>query len=230
MKKKLPIIFVLLVVVILTSASVFSFLDKNKKLDVVIESDKEYKVSDVLAFSLDGIVQTGSAFPKRNDGYTFDSNPSNSYCENASVSFDPVKWKVTIKNLNGAAKCKINFKKSDVEIYAYTIDGKEQSGNYPEKGSNYYMTSATCSNGVKAVVDNSTWTVNVDSSKPTSCIVNFKTKKANPTLAEKILEDNPHVGLRTNFERFGARLNEGGLFIENRPGKTEGDKPVYYFS
>ena len=114
--------------------------------------------------------------------------------------------------------------KGEIELLAWTLDGVEQTGSFPQRGDGYSAESVTCTNGSVATWDNSLWGLIFESvSTPTSCTVHFK---EGTYLYAQIRADNPNVSTRTNFSTFTTSNNGDTIYVA--PGQDMQD--IYYFA
>ncbi|MEG1558992.1 MAG: hypothetical protein RR375_02810, partial [Bacilli bacterium] len=105
--------------------------------------------------------------------------------------------------------------------------------SFPKKGTGYQGSSVTCNGITEAEWDNEGWGILMKNATvintPAMCKVNFVKQY---TLGETILADNivKNVENDSMFAHISpADKSENGLWKEIRAGKTEGDKPTYFF-
>ena len=113
----------------------------------------------------------------------------------------------------------------DFTILAWTLDGVEQTGSFPQRGEGYIAESVTCTNNTVATWDNINWGAMFETiNTPTTCTVNFT---EGTSLYVQILEDNPNVETRTDFSTIFTESNNGNT-IYSATGQD--NKTTYYFA
>ncbi len=120
--------------------------------------------------------------------------------------------------------------KGDINLVAYTLDGKPTTEKYETLIKNYIVNEVTCKNGSKASWDYSKNAAIIENvNLPEYCTIDF-IKEAPFMLKLKI--DNPVRNLRSDFSK---EFIASGLYVENDGNflEPEGKEPtineVYYF-
>ena len=113
----------------------------------------------------------------------------------------------------------------DINLLAYTLDGKSTDKSYEWLKQNKYVNKITCENGTIASWDNSKSRINLDNVQvPDYCIIDFKNY---PNPMQVVLRDNPTISERTDFNSTNIANTTGTLYKTN---KTEDGSDVYYYS